>query len=135
MLGGVDEPSLCFSEEDPSQAKRIKTRELGDQAILLNNQYQLHEFVINNSLSCLCEEAQIFTSLVKVAPRYILINKCTRPLAFQQYNTDQQFLLPVGERKDWYWHHNEESCLITVAARESEIDLDDNWDFSAPFSL
>lgn len=57
-------------------------------------------------MNCLCEEAKIFTSIMKVTPRFILVNKCTRELGFQQFNTDQRFFLPVQERKDWYWHHN-----------------------------
>jgi hypothetical protein len=110
---------LCFSEEDPSQAKKFTTHELGDKLLVINNYTQLYEMVINNSMNCLSEAAQIFTSIVKVAPRFILVNKCTRELAFQQFNTDQRFFLPIAERRDWYWHHDEEIKLITVTAIDS----------------
>lgn len=116
LLGGVEEPTLGFLEEEPWQSKRFKTKELGEQLLGVSNNSQLHEFVVSTSMHCLSEQAQIFTSITKVAPRYILINQTTRPLAFQQHHTEQRFLLPVGERSEWHWHHIDAARKITVTA-------------------
>jgi hypothetical protein len=135
FLGSVGEPLLSFSEEDAGQGQRFKRRELGEQLLAVSNHTQLHELVVSSSLNCLSEQAQIFTSIVRVAPRFVLVNRCTRPLVARQHNTDQRFFLPVGDRKDWYWHHNDEVRKLTLTAADSEFDLPDGWDYSAPFAL
>ena len=68
---------------------------------------------MHNSLNCILEDAKIFTSIFKVAPRYILVNKCSRILSFRQFNTDFTVIAKVDDIVDWYWYHREEESLLT----------------------
>lgn len=60
---------------------------------------------------------QIFTTCLKVVPRYVIVNKCNRQMALMQENTDERVYLRVGEKKDWFWEHKDEvkHLIVTVS--------------------
>jgi hypothetical protein len=69
---------------------------------------------------------------MKITPRFIVRNKCTRDLCLRQVNTEQRYYLKVGELNDWVWYSKDDTRQLTITAADNDFGLRDGWDFSAP---
>lgn len=67
----------------------------------------------------------IFTKIVEVSPKYILVNNTQRKLEISQENALKSFRISANERKPFYWKDNEKMKLMIIRLDESGVDW--NW--------
>lgn len=58
----------------------------------------------------------IFTKMVVVSPKYVLVNQMKTAIEVAQvYNEEEgRNVMEVGDRKEWYWQDYTKDCLISV---------------------
>lgn len=135
FLGDAREPAVGFSEDDPSQVRRFDPNELGQQVVAVPHHDQLFELVVNHSLHCLDEQAQIFTSTLKLLPRFVIVNRTTRQLALRQTATDQRLLIRPQEARDWFWYSREAAKTLCLSPVDPQLEQPLPWDYSAALAL
>ena len=73
----------------------------------------MYQLVLNSSVHCVEEKYQIFTKIMKITPQFIVQNKCTRQLCIRQVNTEQEFMMEVGDVSDWVWFSKDDTRQLT----------------------
>ena len=69
---------------------------------------------------------------MKITPQFIIQNRCTREICLRQVNTEEKFIMGVGEVSDWIWSSKDDTRQLTFTVVDNEMQLRDGWDFSAP---
>ena len=86
-----------------------------------NRVRQLHrryDFAMNTSLVEADADDFIFTKIIVISPKYVLVNSMKSRLEVAQINTQHSsqacMLMEVGERREWVWHDSAKDYLISV---------------------
>ena len=62
------------------------------------------DFVYQTYMSLISEHESIYTKIVCIAPKYVLVNKLNTRLQITQVGVEDQVdFLESGDRKEWFW--------------------------------
>ena len=62
------------------------------------------DFAYQTYMSLISENESIYTKIVCIAPKYVVVNKLNNRVQIAQPGSDeQQEQLEPGERREWYW--------------------------------
>ena len=79
---------------------------------------QKYDFSMSTSLVMADADDFIFTKLIVVSPKYVLVNQMKAPIEVAQIYTEEQPLgrqvMDVGDRKEWVWSDFSKENLICV---------------------
>lgn len=77
-------------------------------------------------MSLVSESEFIYTKIVSIQPKIVMVNKLNRALNIAQAGNESHYeVLESGERKEWVWQDSNLDELITIK-KESE-DPDRDW--------
>ncbi len=99
---------------------------------------RLYEFSFKTSINLIIENEYIYSKVVTIAPKYVLINMIPAPIQVVQSDFFQHVdALAPNERKPFYWFSRNHDKLICVREVEGgdRDDWQQEWAFSNPFLL
>lgn len=99
VLDKAKEFSLSLGEGEPNCniSENIELK-VGNRGIDLHQSNRLHELAVFISLECVDHTEELYSTVVQVWPRYILINRCDHELHLKQFLGSRVLKVPVQAR-------------------------------------
>mmetsp|Transcript_28502 Transcript_28502/g.38012 ORF Transcript_28502/g.38012 Transcript_28502/m.38012 type:complete len:240 (+) Transcript_28502:400-1119(+) len=89
-----------------------------------------YDFQMNTSLALADFDEKIFTKLIVISPKYVLVNQMKGAIEVAQLNTQHMplacVLMESGDRREWVWTDYNRDSLISV--RKSGFDQEDSYE-------
>ena len=84
----------------------------------LSHLHRKYDFSMSTSLQMADPEDFIFTKIIMISPKYVLVNHMKSPLEVAQIYTEDTVsgkqLMQVGDRKEWVWPDYTKENLIVI---------------------
>lgn len=76
-------------------------------------------------MSLVSEEESIYTKIVNIAPRFVIVNKIGRAICVAQSGNECMYdVVESGERREWIWLDSNLEDLIVVKKEDEDPDRD-----------
>jgi Rps23 Pro-64 3,4-dihydroxylase Tpa1-like proline 4-hydroxylase len=132
-------------------SRKLRTKQIGhkeDFNIQVRNEFtnitSQYDFVYSVSLAQVEKEVKssdLFTKLIKIFPKFVLVNKFEATIKYRQYlNEEDDRILESKERAILYWPNNNFQFLLSIKllTKDERSNMDDNktkWDWTRGFSV
>ena len=92
---------------------------------LVGSSERKYEFSYSISMSLVSAKESVYTKIVTIVPKFILVNKLGRALCVAQAGNEHLFdIVESGQRKEWVWQDASLADLITVKKVNEDADRD-----------
>ena len=112
-----------LGDDDPKSKKLTRLSSIG---ALLEKKI---DFVYKTYMSLISEHESIYTKIVCIAPKFVLVNKLKARVSIAQVGGDNipQEILEIGDRKEWYWNdsHEQQKIVLKIEGDGDNADIAD----------
>lgn len=84
-------------------------------------------------MSLVSDQESVYTKIVSIAPKYIIVNKSPRKLCIAQTGNEYLFdTLDSGDRREWYWPESANDHKLVIKLDNEEYS---RWLWSSPLDI
>lgn len=84
-------------------------------------------------MSLVSDQESVYTKIVSIAPKYIVVNKSPRKLCLAQTGNEVLYdALEFGERREWYWPDSSNDHKLVIKLDDEE---EAHWLWSSPLDI